>query len=315
MPQRCRRSTRGFPRSLIPVASATVHNDCRVEPGTRAKLDSRATDETFGIERADAEKELEARVETLALLHNRLFAEHKRSVLLVLQGLDASGKDGTIKRVFTGVNPQGCRVHSFKAPAGSELDHDYLWRVHAVLPARGEIGIFNRSHYEDIVTCKVLGLIDEKERTRRVEHVKEFERMLDDEGTRVLKVFLHVGKDEQRKRLQARLDDPEKRWKFRAEDLDTRAQVGPVPGRVRRRDHAHLDEVGALVRRACRSEVADGVSRGRAAVRDARGDGPEASAAFGGSRRARRRVATFRGRTDAAEPRTAERGSNVNAVP
>jgi PPK2 family polyphosphate:nucleotide phosphotransferase len=199
-----------------------MHHDCRVEPGSDAKLRHRKTDETFGNDRHEVEAEHAERVEQLALLHNRLWAEHKRSVLLVLQGLDASGKDGTITRVFTGVNPQGCRVRSFKAPTSTELDHDFLWRIHAALPARGEIGIFNRSHYEDIVTTKVLGLIDDRAQRRRIEHVNAFERMLHDEGTRVLKVYLHLGRDEQRERLQARLDDPEKRWKFRVDDLDTR---------------------------------------------------------------------------------------------
>lgn len=156
------------------------------------------------------------------MLQNRLWAEHRRALLLVLQGLDASGKDGTIRRVFTGLNPQGCRVVSFKAPTYTELDHDYLWRVHSVLPARGEIGIFNRSHYEDLVTAAVLGVIDGKQRERRFEHVRAFEQMLADEGTTMVKVFLNIGKDEQRQRLESRLSDPEKRWKFRRDDLETR---------------------------------------------------------------------------------------------
>jgi PPK2 family polyphosphate:nucleotide phosphotransferase len=146
-----------------------------------------------------------------------------RAVLLVLQGLDASGKDGTIRRVFTGLNPQGTRVVSWKAPTRIEADHDFLWRIHRALPPRGDIGIFNRSHYEDVTTTQVLGLIDDAERERRYEHINAFERMLHDEGTTLVKVFLHVGKAEQRERLQARLDDPEKRWKFRRDDLDTRA--------------------------------------------------------------------------------------------
>jgi PPK2 family polyphosphate:nucleotide phosphotransferase len=138
--------------------------------------------------------------------------------------MDASGKDSTIKRVFTGLNPQGCRVVSFKAPAGTEIDHDYLWRVHAEMPRRGEIGIFNRSHYEDVVTARILGVIDDDARDRRYRHVREFERLLSDEGTTLVKVFLHIGREEQRARLQRRLDDPEKRWKFRLDDLDTRAR-------------------------------------------------------------------------------------------
>ncbi len=165
---------------------------------------------------------LEELVAELAVLHNRLYAEATRSLILVLQGMDASGKDGTIRTVMTGVNPQGCRVVSFKAPAGSELLHDYLWRVHAVCPARGELGIFNRSHYEDIVAVRVRKLAPEHVWKRRYRHVREFERALSDEGTTVVKVFLHLSPDEQRVRLQERIDNPEKRWKFRAGDLDDR---------------------------------------------------------------------------------------------
>jgi PPK2 family polyphosphate:nucleotide phosphotransferase len=142
----------------------------------------------------------------------------------VLQGLDASGKDGVIRQVFTGVNPQGCRAVSFKAPTSTELAHDFLWRIHAALPERGQIGIFNRSHYEDIVTVRMLGLVPEKVWKRRPRDVNAFERTLVDEGTTIVKVFLNVSKDEQAQRLQERLDDPEKRWKFRKSDLETRKQ-------------------------------------------------------------------------------------------
>jgi PPK2 family polyphosphate:nucleotide phosphotransferase len=145
-------------------------------------------------------------------------------VLLVLQGIDASGKDGTIRRVFTGLNPQGCSVTSFRAPAGVETEHHYLWRIEQALPRFGEIGIFNRSHYEDVVTTVVLGLIDNRVRKRRCRQIKEFERTLTEEGTTIVKVFLHVSKDEQGRRLRERLEDPEKRWKFRADDLETRAR-------------------------------------------------------------------------------------------
>jgi PPK2 family polyphosphate:nucleotide phosphotransferase len=201
-----------------------VRNECRVDPGAPADLLTRPTDAEFGMAKADGEKEMTKLVERLAILHNRLYAEDERSILLVLQGLDASGKDGTIRRVFTGLNPQGCRVESFKAPSDLELAHDYLWRIHYALPRRGDIGIFNRSHYEDVVTVQVLGIIGAHEAERRCKHINAFEEMLHDEGTTIVKVFLHVGKDEQRERLQARLDDPEKRWKFRRDDLDTRAK-------------------------------------------------------------------------------------------
>src|SRR5262245_27721081 len=198
-------------------------NVIRVEPGAKAGLAKRATDDRLGVEKGHASEILRGLTDRLGVLHRRLYAEHARSVLLVLQGLDAAGKDGTIRRVFTGLNPQGCVVESFKAPTASELAHDFLWRIHRVLPERGDIGIFNRSHYEDVVAACAIGAIDDRRRAQRYEHINAFERMLVDEGTSIVKVFLHVGKDEQRARLQARLDDPEKRWKFERADLDTRA--------------------------------------------------------------------------------------------
>lgn len=195
----------------------------RIEPGTPVRLRERSTGHKLGLDDKDTAGEvLSGLIDRLRPLQARLWAEARRSVLLVLQGLDASGKDGTIRRVFTGVNPQGCRVASFKAPAPHELARDYLWRVHAAVPARGEIGIFNRSHYEDVIVAAVTGVVDDHGRERRYHHIREFERMLHDEGTRVVKIFLHIGRDEQRTRLQRRLDDPEKRWKFRADDLTTR---------------------------------------------------------------------------------------------
>jgi PPK2 family polyphosphate:nucleotide phosphotransferase len=200
-----------------------MQDACRIEPGTEAKLDKRPTDDRLGIEKGAAQEKLSGLTERLSVLHQRLYAESSRSVLLVLQGLDAAGKDGTIRRVFTGLNPQGCDVVSFKAPSPGELKHDYLWRIHTLMPERGDIRIFNRSHYEDVVAAEVIGVIDDKERTRRYEHINAFEKMLLDEGTSIVKIFLHVGRDEQRRRLQARLDDPEKRWKFDQADLDTRA--------------------------------------------------------------------------------------------
>jgi PPK2 family polyphosphate:nucleotide phosphotransferase len=195
----------------------------RVAPGERARLDHRATDERLGL--SDKESAGTERVELLdelRELHECLWAEEKRSVLLVLQGLDTAGKDGTIRRTLQGLNPQGCSVTSFKAPTHLELDHDYLWRVHAACPARGRLGVFNRSHYEDLVTTRVLGTVDERTWRHRYRHVRDFERMLSDEGTTMVKVFLHIARKEQRERLQARLDDPTKRWKFELEDLDMR---------------------------------------------------------------------------------------------
>ena len=195
----------------------------RVRPGEKAGLAERDPRDTLGLEGKDEAKErLEELTERLALLQNRLWAESRRSVLLVLQGLDASGKDGTIRAVFHGINPMGCRVVSFKAPEPSELAHDYLWRVHAVCPRRGEIGIFNRSHYEDVATVRVREIAPKSVWERRPAHINGFERLLADEGTTILKCYLHLSRDEQRERLQERVDDPEKRWKFRLGDLDDR---------------------------------------------------------------------------------------------
>jgi PPK2 family polyphosphate:nucleotide phosphotransferase len=197
----------------------------RIDPGTKPGLAKRDTKDHLGLkDKETARARLDALHDRLERLQERLFAEGEHSLLLVLQGLDAAGKDGVIRRVFEGVNPQGCRVVSFKAPTSTELAHDYLWRLHAVLPARGEIGIFNRSHYEDVVAVRMLELLPPKVWKRRPGHIVAWERMLVDEGTTIVKVFLNVSKEEQRKRLQERLDDPEKRWKFRKGDLDVRAR-------------------------------------------------------------------------------------------
>jgi PPK2 family polyphosphate:nucleotide phosphotransferase len=201
-----------------------MRDACRIEPGTKSNLQGRATDDRLGIDKGRAQPALAALTERLSVLHGRLYAERTRSVLIVLQGLDASGKDGTIRRVFTGLNPQGCDVESFKVPTPTEAAHDFLWRIHRALPARGDIGIFNRSHYEDVVAARVVGTIDDAQRKRRYDDINAFEKMLVNEGTAVVKIFLHVGKEEQRERLQARLDDPEKRWKFEPADLETRAK-------------------------------------------------------------------------------------------
>ncbi len=197
----------------------------RVEPGKAAHIASRDARDTLGLtDKDEANGRLDELRSRLEMLQTRLYAEAEHSVLLVLQGLDASGKDGVIRSVFEGVNPQGCKVVSFKAPSATELAHDYLWRVHAQLPARGELGIFNRSHYEDVVAVRMLELKPENVWRRRPAHINAWERMLVDEGTTIVKVFLNVSKEEQRVRLQERIDDPEKRWKFRKADLGVRAR-------------------------------------------------------------------------------------------
>jgi PPK2 family polyphosphate:nucleotide phosphotransferase len=197
----------------------------RVKPGQRVDLgalDPADTSAAPGDEDA-TKQELQALVQRLADLHARLWAAADRRVLVVLQGIDTSGKGGTIDHVIGWVHPAGLRVVSFKAPSSSELAHDYLWRVHANVPAAGELGVFDRSHYEDVLAARVLGLVPEERWRRRFDHINGFEQMLVDEGTTVVKLFLHISEGEQRKRLEARLEDPTKQWKFRRDDLDTRA--------------------------------------------------------------------------------------------
>ncbi|GCB05993.1 polyphosphate kinase 2 family protein [Ralstonia sp. SET104] len=158
----------------------------------------------------------------LDALQDVFYAEHRRKVLVILQGMDTSGKDGTVRSVFRAMDPLGLRVVGFKAPTPQELAHDYLWRVHAQAPARGEIVIFNRSHYEDVLITRVHGDIDAAECKRRYGHINAFEQMLADTGTTIVKCFLHMSKDEQRKRLQERIDDPHKHWKFDPADIAER---------------------------------------------------------------------------------------------
>jgi PPK2 family polyphosphate:nucleotide phosphotransferase len=196
----------------------------RVDPGTSPHLGKRDADDTLGLKKEQAEQRLTKLTERIDELQYLLFAEARHSVLLVLQGLDASGKDGVVRSVFDGVNPQGVEVTSFRAPAGAEREHDYLWRIHAALPPRGKLGIFNRSQYEDIVAVRMLDLAPKEVWSRRAGHIKEFERMLADEGTTLVKVFLNVSKGKQAERLQERVDDPLKRWKFRKDDLTVHAR-------------------------------------------------------------------------------------------
>ena len=198
----------------------------RVRPGTRVELDGIDPASTAGAPGGKDQTlaALPALQVELAVLQDRLAAEHRQSLLVVLQALDAGGKDGTIRHVFSGVNPQGVRVASFKAPTGSELEHDFLWRVHRVTPAAGEIGIFNRSHYEDVLAARVRGLVPEEVWRPRYELINGFEALLHHGGTTVVKLFLHISRDEQRRRLEERLRDPDKRWKFRPEDLLDRAR-------------------------------------------------------------------------------------------
>ena len=203
--------------------SSDLIRSLRVEPGSSLRLSRRPTDATFGWDKAEAKAELEKVKGDLDQLQSRLYAEGTRSLLVVLQAMDAAGKDGTIRAILSGLNPAGVKVTSFKVPGGPETQHDYLWRVHAAAPAKGDIGVFNRSHYEDVLVVRVKNFVPKSVWSQRYDHINAFERLLVDEGTTVVKIFLHVSKDEQRQRLQERVDDPEKRWKFRSGDLDDRA--------------------------------------------------------------------------------------------
>ncbi|MFM7809857.1 MAG: polyphosphate kinase 2 family protein [Planctomycetota bacterium] len=194
----------------------------RVKPGDKAGLAKIDPDFCGDLTKEDAEGQLAEDLEALGHLQQQLYAEDRRALLVVLQGIDTAGKDGVIRKVMTGFNPQGCVVTPFKKPAGEELEHDYLWRVHAACPRRGEIGVFNRSHYEDVLVVRVHDLVHGKRLERRYDTINNFERMLDDEGTHVVKFFLWISRDEQRRRLQDRLQDPEKNWKFSEADLKER---------------------------------------------------------------------------------------------
>ncbi|CAN7187630.1 polyphosphate kinase 2 family protein [Duganella sp. LjRoot269] len=163
-----------------------------------------------------------ALIDRISALQDKLYAQHNQKVLLILQGMDTSGKDGTIRVMFSGISPMGVKAAAFKAPTDNELAHDYLWRVHQQVPVKGEIAIFNRSHYEDVLITKVQGMIDAKECERRYAQIRDFERMLSETGTTIIKVFLHISKEEQRQRLQERLDDPDKQWKFNPTDVEQR---------------------------------------------------------------------------------------------
>jgi PPK2 family polyphosphate:nucleotide phosphotransferase len=199
---------------------ASMLEQLRVVPGNAARIADRDPNDMLGLDRDRGKDEIKELSKRLDVLQHRLYAEGTRGLLLVLQGLDASGKDGVIRSVLDRVSPQGVRVVSFRVPTVTELAHDYLWRVHIQLPARGELVVFNRSHYEDVVAVRMHHLAPEETWKRRPGHIRDWERMLTDEGTSIVKVFLNVSKDEQRKRLQERIDDPEKRWKFRGDDVD-----------------------------------------------------------------------------------------------
>ncbi|MFN8444946.1 MAG: polyphosphate kinase 2 family protein [Caldilineaceae bacterium] len=196
----------------------------RIKPGEKVNLESFDASESkaFKGDKEEGLAELAKLNERLEELQELLYAENKHKVLIVFQAMDAGGKDGTIRSVFEGVNPQGVKVAAFKVPTPDELAHDYLWRIHKQTPGKGEIVIFNRSHYEDVLVVRVHNIVPETVWHKRYDHIRNFEQLLADEGTTILKFYLHIDLDEQKQRLQERLDDAKKRWKFNIGDLDER---------------------------------------------------------------------------------------------
>ena len=178
--------------------------------------------DTHGIEKASAAAHLAKNLDRLSVLQYLLYAEARRGLVVVLQGIDAGGKDGTIQHVMSGLNPQGVRVTSFKVPEGAEKRHDYLWRVHCAVPEFGQIGIFNRSHYEDVLVVRVHGIVPKSVWSKRYAQINDFERMLSDSGTRVIKFLLYIDKEEQARRFHERIEEKTKNWKFSAADLKER---------------------------------------------------------------------------------------------
>jgi len=196
----------------------------RIKPGSHFKLAAINPDESEHYQsRHDVKKELEKQRQRIAELQERLYAERRQSLLIVLQAMDTGGKDGTIRGVFQGVNPQGCQVASFKAPSTEELEHDFLWRYHNKTPTRGMITIFNRSHYEDVLIVRVKNMVPEEVWRQRYSMINEFENLLTLNQTTILKFFLYISKNEQKRRLESRLKNPSKHWKFSSNDLKERA--------------------------------------------------------------------------------------------
>jgi len=193
-------------------------------PTEAIHLDRWNPNDDGGLDKQATERATKALSRRLVELQHRLFAQGKHRALVVIQAMDTGGKDSTIRRVFGPLNPAGVTVTGFKKPSEEELAHDYLWRVHPHTPANGQIAVFNRSHYEDVLVVRVHNLVPEERWRRRYRHLREFERLLVDEGTTIVKVFLHISADEQRRRLQDRVDDPSKWWKFNSGDLDERAR-------------------------------------------------------------------------------------------
>lgn len=217
-PGGARRETAKADPGGLALVVAVQTGQYRVGEGEKVRLSKWSTEETRGVTEPQALEESKKLTLKLEKLQERLYAEHKHKVLIVLQAMDTGGKDGTIKKVFEGVNPQGVRVAHFGAPSPEEADHDFLWRVHRQAPGSGEMVIFNRSHYEGVLIERVHGLVPKKTWERRYKEINHFERLLHEDRTVILKFFLHIDKEEQKRRLQERLTDPSKQWKFSESD-------------------------------------------------------------------------------------------------
>ena len=201
----------------------TVPKPITLDPGDACNLDDIASRvETDAWDKQSAYEKIDENCKEMALLARKLYAENQRSLLLVLQAMDAAGKDSTVRCVTKGVNPRSFQVYSFKKPSEREQDYDYLWRIHREVPRKGNVGIFNRSHYEDVLVVRVHHLVPEEVWTKRYEQINHFEKLLAETGTTIVKCYLHISKDEQRERLQARMDDPDAHWKVNLGDLEER---------------------------------------------------------------------------------------------
>lgn len=207
---------------MCPSRSPSLRELLRVKPGSKLRLADIDPNATHGRDKQGSATELQKGLDRLTGLQDRLWAEQKHPVLIVLQGIDAAGKDGSVKHVMSAFNPMGCTVTSFKVPTPIELAHDYLWRVHQRVPGKGEIAIFNRSHYEDVLVVRVHDIVPKKVWSKRYDQINAFEELLASTGTTIVKFFLWIDRDEQKARFQDRLDDPDKRWKFRIGDLAER---------------------------------------------------------------------------------------------
>jgi PPK2 family polyphosphate:nucleotide phosphotransferase len=205
---------------LLYIIRVDILKHCLVEPGSKFKLKHADPDDTFGLKKD--KRALLKTLRRLTELQQLLYADKRYGLVIILQALDAGGKDGTISHVMSGVNPQGCKVTSFKVPSAIERAHDYLWRIHQAMPERGEIGILNRSHYEDVLIVRVHKLVSKEIWSRRFHQINDFEQMLTGNGFTLLKFFLHISKDEQKKRFEQRIVDPARNWKLSLPDFEER---------------------------------------------------------------------------------------------